>query len=113
MLRFANPETAALYSVVLRHNAITYQLMRWNTGTNYPAIEQLKLDRIFVPVIPEGQREHLLVAATKALTGQERARALVAAAITDVEHLIEGKLDEAACLEEGRQLAEEFGFEKP
>jgi hypothetical protein len=33
--------------------------------------------------------------------------------IADVEHLIEGKLDEAACLEEGRKLAEEFGFEKP
>jgi len=113
VLRFANPETAALYSVILRHNAVTYQLMRWNTGTSYPAIEQLRLDRIFVPAIPEGQQERLLAAATKAVTGQERAGVLVAAAIADVEHLIEGKLDEAACLEEGCQLAEEFGFEKP
>ena len=113
VLRFDNQETAALYSVILRHNAITYQIMRWNTGTNYPAIEQLRLDRILVPVIPESERQRLLTAAKMAVTGQERAKTLTEAAIKDVEDLIDGTLDEATCLEEGRELADEFGLERP
>jgi type I restriction enzyme S subunit len=113
VLRCADPSAAALYSVVLRHNAVTYQIMRWNTGTNYPAIENLRLERIFIPAIREVEREQLLRAAEIAVTGQERANALIAAAITDVEKLIEGNLDEATCLDEGRKLADEFGLERP
>jgi type I restriction enzyme, S subunit len=113
VLRCADPSVAAFYSVVLRHNPVTYQIMRWNTGTNYPAIENLRLDRIFVPAIPESERERLLKAAGIAVIGQERVKALIAAAIADVEKLIEGKLDETACLEEGRKLAHEFGLEMP
>jgi hypothetical protein len=69
--------------------------------------------RIFVPAIPESERERLLKAAGIAVIGQERVKALIAAAIADVEKLIEGKLDETACLEEGRKLAHEFGLEMP
>jgi type I restriction enzyme S subunit len=113
VLRFADEDTAALYSVVLRHNAITHQIMRWNTGTSYPAIEQLRADRVLVPSIPEDKKEELLNAARLAVTGVERAKSLIQSAISDVEKLIEGKLDEAACLAEGRKLAAEFGLEVP
>ena len=47
------------------------------------------------------------------MTGVERGSALIHGAITDVENLIDGKLDEAACIAEGRKLAEEFGLEVP
>ena len=47
----------------LRHNAITHQIMRWNTGTSYPAIEQLRSDRILVPAIPDDKQHELLEAA--------------------------------------------------
>jgi len=113
VLRFADVDTAALYSVVLRHNAITHQIMRWNTGTSYPAIEQLRADRVLVPSIPADKKEELLKAARLAVTGVERGSALTHDAITAVENLIDGKLDEAACLAEGRKLAEEFGLEVP
>ncbi len=42
-----------------------------------------------------------------------RAKKLVQDAITDVESLIDGKLDEDRCLAEGRALANEFGLEVP
>jgi type I restriction enzyme S subunit len=42
-----------------------------------------------------------------------KSKQLLAMAIADVEYLIDGKLDEAACIAEGRKLAEEFGLEVP
>jgi len=113
VLRFADEATAALYSVVLRHNAITHQIMRWNTGTSYPAIEQLHADRVLVPAIPDDKKSKLLKAARLAVTGVERSKDLAQSAVVDVENMIDGKLDEAACLAEGRKLAEEFGLEVP
>lgn len=113
VLRFPDADTAALYSVVLRHNAITHQIMRWNTGTSYPAIEQLRVDRILVPSVPDDKRGDLMKTARLAVTGVERAKALTQQAIMDVENLIDGKLDEDQCLDEGRKLAEEFGLEVP
>ena len=47
------------------------------------------------------------------MTGVQRSKELTKAAIADVENLIDGKLDEAACLAEGRNLAEEFCLEVP
>ena len=113
VLRFADADTAALYSIILRHNAVTHQVMRWNTGSSYPAIEQLPSNTVLVPPIPDGKRQELLQAARLAVTGVERAKELTRTAITDVENLIDSKLDEATCLEQGRQLAKEFGFDMP
>jgi len=42
-----------------------------------------------------------------------RAKQLWNNAIDDVDRLIEGTLDQVACLEEGRKLAEEFGLDVP
>jgi len=42
-----------------------------------------------------------------------RAKNLTKQAVVDVELMMEGKLDETACIAEGCRLAEEFGFEKP
>jgi len=44
---------------------------------------------------------------------RSRVRALTESALADVENLIDGKFDEAACLAEARKLAEEFGLEVP
>jgi restriction endonuclease S subunit len=42
-----------------------------------------------------------------------RAESLWKEAVDSVEKMINGDLDEAACLEAGRKLADEFGLEKP
>lgn len=42
-----------------------------------------------------------------------RAEHLTAMAIANVEGVVRGTLDEAKCIEEGRQLADEFGWEAP
>jgi hypothetical protein len=41
-----------------------------------------------------------------------RAKDLTERAIIDVESMIEGKLDDVACIEDGRELADEFEFDK-
>jgi len=113
VLRFKTCQIAALYSVLLRSNAVTYQLMRWNVGTSYPTIEGLPIDRILVPEFSATEMDALGQLADTAVNGPARASQLVSTAIGDVEELIEGDLDEHKCIEEGRKLADEFGLEKP
>lgn len=95
VLRFENAETAAFYHSFLRSDAATQQLMRWNSGATYPAIEsdvplRLRAPRFDDEVVEREGRRWL----TKfsALSGS---RALTVVATTLVEHLIEGRLNEA------------------
>ena len=108
VLRFASDEWAALYSIILRHNVIAHQIMRWNTGTSYPAVEKLRLDRILVPSVPREREVMLLAAAKSSVLGGERATTLIQAAIDDVEQLFNGTLDYATIVEDGHRLSKEF-----
>ena len=113
VLHFDSPDSAALYSFVLRQSAVTYQLMRWNVGTSYPAVESVPVDRILVPDFLPSQYQEFWQQARAAVDAPRRAKALVKSAVAEVEALIEGSLDESRCLAQGRELAAEFGLEAP
>ena len=95
VLRFANAETAAFYHAFLRSDAATQQLMRWNSGATYPAIENDVTLRVRAPrfddsvVEREGRR---WLTKFKAL---QASRELTVVATTLVENLIDGRLAEA------------------
>lgn len=78
-----------------------------------PRVDGEFVDEIILPWPDRAERSRIGRLYEESFVARRRADSLVKAAIADVEHLSEGKLDESACLEEGYQLAEEFGFEKP
>lgn len=102
VLRAKSPAQAAYLWAYLRSDAATEQLMRWNTGAAYPAIEDDVAPRVLVPVVDEAEvlshgsrwmRIPRLYAA---------ARELVAAARLLVEALIERKVTEAELIAAGK-----------
>ena len=95
VLRFENAESAAFYHSFLRSDAATQQLMRWNSGATYPAIESDVPMRIRAPrfegevVQREGHRW------LQKFTALSATRGLTIVATTLVEHLINGRITEA------------------
>ena len=94
VLRFENPESAAFYHSFLRSDAATQQLMRWNSGATYPAIESDVPMRIRAPrfegevVQREGHRW------LQKFTALSATRGLTIVATTLIEHLINGRITE-------------------
>lgn len=95
VLRFENAEAAAFYHSFLRSDAATQQLMRWNSGATYPAIEndvplRIRAPRFDDEVVRRKGRRWL----TKfsALSGS---RGLTVVATSLVENLIDGHITEA------------------
>lgn len=78
---------------VLRHPASTAQLMRCNTGSAYPAIEESVLPQIWIPGAKPETRKSLGARELKRTTLLQTAVNLVDQAKADVEALIEGTLD--------------------
>lgn len=95
VLRFKNSETAAFYHSFLRSDAATQQLMRWNSGATYPAIESDVPLRVRAPrfddevVEREGRRWLTKFSVLSA------SRGLIVVATALVEHLLDGRLNEA------------------
>ncbi|MER6050370.1 hypothetical protein ABT168_23485 [Streptomyces sp. NPDC001793] len=83
---------------VLRHPASTAQLMRCNTGSAYPAIEESVLPQIWIPGANPGIRKSLGARELRRTTLLQTAVDLVEEAKADVEALIEGTLDVQAIL---------------
>lgn len=83
---------------VLRHPASTAQLMRCNTGSAYPAIEESVLPQIWIPGAKPETRKSLGARELKRTTLLQTAVDLVDQAKADVEALIEGTLDVQAIL---------------
>ncbi len=54
VIRFENKETAAFFHAWLRSDVATQQLVQWNAGGSYPAIEEDVVPRILCPVFNEG-----------------------------------------------------------
>lgn len=103
------PEIGAYLRACLVHDVGVEQMMRWNSGGTYPAIDADVPGRVLVPFDEEQAREvgHDLL---NALVSVRQAGWLVDAAKSTVEALIDGTLDEAALLAESdaieRWLAE-------
>ena len=95
VLRFRSPEEAAFYLFWLRSDAATMQLMRWDAGSSYPAIDESVPLKVLVPryadevVREKGARWY------QSFHAQVLAEKLTTAAKLLVEALIEGKVTEA------------------
>ena len=77
------------------------------------AVDGEFVDEVVVPWPGETIRQQIGQLYQSSFALRRRADRLVEQAIIDVENLIDGKLDEAVCLTEGRTLADEFGLEAP
>jgi len=89
------------------------QFRREENGAVQMNINNTELARLQVPLFDEKHRESVAAMVREMNDYLDRAERLVNEAVHDTEKLIEGTLNESACWEEGRKLAEEFGFEKP
>lgn len=103
-LRAATPSFGAYLRACLVTPWGTHQLMRWNSGGTYPAIDHDVPLEVQVPnpgqKIMEQLGEELLLAAERTSDGSR----LIAEAKLAVEQLIEGDLDVAALLAEGEAI---------
>jgi type I restriction enzyme S subunit len=95
VLRPASPEIAVFLWGYLRSDAATEQLMRWNMGAAYPAIDDEVALEVLVPDVPRAEMERLGKRWMRIPALLSTARALVTAARLLVEGLIERKVTEA------------------
>ncbi len=104
VLRASSLENAGYLWACLSHDVATAQLMRWNTGGTYPAIERTVPPGILIPnpgddeVIETGQM------VVDSIRWNTESTALVSAAKDDVEALIFGTLDESRLLKQGDEI---------
>ena len=104
VLRFENAESAAFYHSFLRSDAATQQLMRWNSGATYPAIEgdvplRVRAPRFDSDVVQREGRRWL-----QKFSALSASRGLTTIATTLVEHLIDGHVAEADLVAAQRAL---------
>lgn len=94
VLRFKSKAETVFYHCWLRSDAATQQLMRWNAGASYPAIDDDIAISTLVPQYPdkivEEQGKRWLIK----FIGEDLSICLTTAAKLLVEALIEGKLTE-------------------
>ncbi len=104
VLRFSSLAQAAFYHAWLRTDDATAQLMRWNSGSAYPAIDD---DVPLNIIVPEFEQEFIDSWGQKLLNAQFAyvyARKLTEASKTLVEALIEGKLTEQQLIQAQQTL---------
>jgi type I restriction enzyme, S subunit len=106
VLRFPSKEEAVFYHSWLRLDAATLQMMRWNAGGSYPAIDDSIAISTLVPDFPDevvkNQGQKWLIK----FIGKDFSERLTMAAKLLVEALIEGKISE------GDLKAAQEGLEK-
>ena len=98
VVRATNKKDAFFLLAVLRHSASTAQLMRCNTGSAYPAIEESALLQIWIPGAKQEVRATLGARELRRTILLQVAVDLVNRAKADVEALVEGTLDVDAIL---------------
>ncbi|WP_198535196.1 hypothetical protein [Salinivibrio sp. ML198] len=104
VLRFSSLAQAAFYHAWLRTDDATAQLMRWNSGSAYPAIDD---DVPLNIIIPDFEQTFVDSWGQKLLDAQFAyvyARRLTEAAKTLVESLIEGQLTEQQLIQAQQSL---------
>ena len=89
------------------------QFRREENGAVQMNINNAELGRIRIPLFTEAVRSELDGSVQRLNESLDRAEELVGSAIADMDNLIQGTFDEAECIGQGRQLAEEFGLEVP
>jgi type I restriction enzyme S subunit len=93
ILETETPEMAHFLCAALRHDVSTFQMMRWNTGATYPAIDADVPLNVLVPDLNSEVRSEVGKSFQSAIELDDCAAQLVREAKADVEALIEGRLD--------------------
>jgi type I restriction enzyme S subunit len=104
VLRAKDIATAYFLRTCMIHDAVTHQLMRWNTGATYPAIEHEVPLGVFVPRFEPDEVQRIGSDLQKSAQHFRKAAELVCQAKNNVEALIAGTLEEAALLAEGEEI---------
>lgn len=106
VLRFQSLEEAAFYHCWLRTEDATSQLLRWNSGSAYPAIDE---DVPFSLLVPDFEKASIDLLGKRLLDAQYAlwlSAKLTEAAKLLIEALIEGRIDEPALIAAQRELDE-------
>jgi type I restriction enzyme S subunit len=104
VLRAESPEIGAFIRACLVHDAGTQQLMRWNAGGTYPAIENDAPTRVMLPGADTAETLRIGAMALQSMEDVAEAHKLVESAGADVEALLSNHLDEQALHREGAKM---------
>lgn len=105
VLRCREPETAAYIKACLTHDIATHQLMRWNTGATYPAIDRSVPLQVLIPNPGEDRIREIGRKLIQASQNYRSSIALIQQSKSDVEALIDGTLNQEQLLSEGEEIA--------
>lgn len=104
VLRAADSATAYFVHACLLHDLATQQLMRWNTGAVYPAIDRRVPEKVLIPRFDKERIQDIGTALHQAAQSLNLAAELIAQAISAVESLIGGSLEEDHLLAESAEI---------
>src|SRR5215510_5555104 len=88
---------------MLNHEIVQLQIRSMATGLAQPHITQEWIERLQIPLMP--RHEEIAESTRRHHASLMRAKNLTKQAVVDVELMMEGKLDETACIAEGCRLA--------
>jgi type I restriction enzyme S subunit len=94
VLRFGTPERAVFFHAFLRSDAATQQLMRWNSGATYPAIESDVPLRVLAPDFNNDVVQQKGARWLQKFLALDAAQRLTTASALLVERLINGRITE-------------------
>jgi restriction endonuclease S subunit len=95
--------SAYVYACLLNDNA-TSQLMRWNTGATFPAIDHPVVGQVLIPNPGEEEMREIGSKIRQMTSSNFAANKLLNQAISDVMHLIDNTLEEGNLLSESKEL---------
>lgn len=93
VLRPKSPAIGAYVRACLVQDAATMQLMRWNTGATYPAIERSIPCSVRIPDLGQDRIREIGEDLLKANQHTEEAADLVSEALADIENVVSGRMD--------------------
>lgn len=95
VLRAPNPSTAGYVWACLTHSVATNQLMRWNSGGTYPAIERNVPMHVWIPSPGEDHINRIGESIIGLIRSNAESVALLSSAKKDIEEIIKGKLGDS------------------
>jgi type I restriction enzyme, S subunit len=104
VLRSNEPSVAYYLRACLMNDIATHQLMRWNTGATYPAIERSVPLSVLIPDPGPEMILHLGSTLRDSSADFEMAHALIQSASSAIAALLDGSLDDVSLLAEGADI---------
>jgi len=98
VLKTPSIEEAYFLELILKHDVSTSQIMRWNTGSVYPTVTEDVFEKILIPNIQQDERKKIGKLVKLGVEYRYKSIAFLSTAKSDVESLIEGRLDTDAIM---------------